>query len=984
MDIPTLPNVTYSSNPNSTPLNFCSNFNITAFNQNVPKFNSLFVMNFNIRSFNSNFDDFLVFLKEMHIQPDIIILSETWFMGTNTGSINGYYGYHCTRNPDDSGNGGGVSVFVKIILSCKIYVSAIENLPELEYIHIKLNIDMADTYHIIALYRPPNGSLINRFFEKIDTILDRVPTRCKLILAGDLNINGLSANNNMSNLNDTLISYSLKSHIILPTRPSSDGINATQIDHIWSNIEQVTFSGIFNDIFITDHFPNFIIFPTKNVKGNRLKIFRDHSETCLNNLNDEMFSFTASFPMITEHMDFNTKFNFFCENIRDIYQKCCPLRQKNLSADKIDKPWIDKTICNKIKRKFYLFKRYKVGAITFQMYNDYKLQTEKDLKIAKRNYFQRKFANCKGDSKNTWKMTKKLLDNNNQSPNNISILDDENNVTHDDVKICQLLNSYFVGVGESLSEGIQATDIDPCSFLPSSNTNSFFFLPTDSTEICSIVSKFKNKNTSVDKLPIHVIKVIIPLISPIIAQLFNESITIGIFPEVLKTGCVIPLYKSGSRSDRSNYRPITTLSVFSKIFEKLVHKRMTSFIRKFKIIHNNQFGFQENKCTADAILEFLDNAYESLNENQHLLSIYLDFSKAFDTISIDILLKKLDHYGFRNQINSWLQSYLTNRKQFVKIGNSTSQTMFTKMGVPQGSTLGPLLFILYISDMNRALSNMKILHFADDSTLYFSYNKNSDCTSIVNYDLEFLNKWLLSNKLFLNITKTKYMIIHNRGRPPELNLNIGGSNIDRCEVHKFLGIHIDDRLTFSTHTKKLNSKISRNLGMLRKIKFYAPKSVLKNIYFAFINSHFTYAITAYGFTNSSNSRKLSKLIDKSIKVTLGVERFSINICKSNKIFNFNLALEFFSLVKMHQILHSNLHEYFTNRINNYQIHHSHNTRFSSTGSLNLPHMRFSRSQKAFIFAASKYWNKLPVSLKDVTCINKFKMKVKNHLLNRIN
>ena len=656
------------------------------------------------------------------------------------------------------------------------------------------------------------------------------------------------------------------------------------------------------------------------------------------------------------------------------------MRSKILNSEKIVKPWIDNTICNKIKRKHYLFKRYKIGAIDFHVYNNFKLQTEKDIKVAKRNYFQRKFDNYRGDSKNTWKMTKKLLDNNsNTSPNNVSILDNDN-IIYDEKKICELMNSYFIQVGQNLAQGIQSTNTDPCTYLTQRNRNSFFFFPTDSEEICSLVSKFKSKKTSVDKLPIHVLKVIIPLLAPSLAKLFNESIITGTFPEALKTGCVIPLHKSGSRSIRSNYRPITTLSVFSKIFEKLVHKRMISFIKKFKILQNNQFGFQENKCTADAILEFLDNGYESLNKSKHLLTIYLDFSKAFDTISIDILLKKLEHYGFRDQINSWLQSYLINRKQLVKINNTSSNTLVTKMGVPQGSTLGPLLFILYISDMKQALSVMNVLHFADDSTLYLEIDKNSNCTPVINRDLESLNDWLLANKLFLNVDKTKYMIIHNRGRPPDLNLNIGGAQVNRCSVHKFLGINIDENLNFKKHVETLNSKIARNLGLMRKIKFFVPASVLKNIFFAFINSHYTYAITTYGYTNSIQLSKLKRLIDKSIKLTLNVDQFSLDHCKHNKIMNFELALEFFSLIKMHKILLTQNHLYFYERIITQQRNHSITTRSNTDGLLTLPRMNYSKCHNAFIYRASQAWNKLPLQLRELTSTRKFKKILKTFLL----
>ena len=977
----TLSNSTDLDDPNISHSNSCYNFDVDTFNNNIQFSYPIFFMNYNIRSFNSNFNEFSIFLNDLPTLPDIFTLTETWFMGNISETIDGYHGYHCNRNPETSGNGGGVSVFIKKSLKCKIHLESYENLPEIEFIHIKLNLNPLNKYNILAIYRPPNGVLMNNFFEKIESILDKISPRESIILAGDLNINGLHNNNTTNNFIDIMTSYSLSSHITLPTRLNSTGQNGTQIDHIWSNIDRVPVSGVFNSIFTTDHFPNFIIFPSTLEKSNVKITFRDHSETCLGNLIDEITPFASTFSASTGHMDFNEKFNFFLEKVTDCYKKCCPLRSKILSSGKIVKPWIDNSLRNKIKRKHYLFKRYDIGAIPFETYNKFKLQTEKDIKVAERNYFQRKFENCRGDARNTWKLTNKLLNNcSKTSHNNLSIFDNDV-IIHDEKKLCELMNSYFNNVGLNLAQGIQSTNTDPRAYLPQSNQNSFFFFETDTYEICSLVSKFTNKKTSVEKLPIHVLKVIIPLLAPTLAQLFNESMATGTFPETLKMGCVIPLYKSGSRSVRNNYRPITTLSVFSKIFEKLVHKRMISFIKKFKLIPENQFGFQENKCTADAILEFLDNGYESLNKSKHLLTIYLDFSKAFDTISIPILLKKLEHYGFRNQINSWLKSYLTNRKQYVKINNTTSNTLVTKMGVPQGSTLGPLLFILYISDMKQALSNMKVLHFADDSTLYLEIDKSSNYTTHINRDLESLNEWLLANKLFLNVDKTKYMIIHNRGRPPDLNLNIGGALINRCNDHKFLGVHIDEQLNFKKHVDSLKSKISRNLGLMRKIKFIVPSSVLRNVYFAFINSHYTYAITTYGFSNSIQLSKLKKIIDKSLKLTLDMDNFSLETCKRNKMLNFELALEFFSLIKIHKILYTQIHPYFSNRLNNYQINHTINTRNNTQAHLTLPHMNYSKCQNAFIYKASQAWNKLPLSLRDQTNTRKFKNKLKNHLLN---
>ena len=219
---------------------------------------------------------------------------------------------------------------------------------------------------------------------------------------------------------------------------------------------------------------------------------------------------------------------------------------------------------------------------------------------------------------------------------------------------------------------------------------------------------------------------------------------------------------------------------------------MTSFITQYNLIKLNQFGFQKNKNTSDAILEFMENVCDAFNNNQYYLAIFLDFSKAFDTISHDILLKKLDHMGFRGPINQWIKSYLTNRRQFVNIGDKSSDILDSKMGVPQGSTLGPLLFSLYINDMSNSLDNLSVVHFADDSTIHIPFNKNQNIAPQINVELANISRWLNANKLHLNIGKTKYMIISIKDQRPDLNLAIGSSYLERTQVKKFLGVNIDD------------------------------------------------------------------------------------------------------------------------------------------------------------------------------------------------
>ena len=465
-------------------------------------------------------------------------------------------------------------------------------------------------------------------------------------------------------------------------------------------------------------------------------------------------------------------------------------------------------------------------------------------------------------------------------------------------------------------------------------------------------------------------------------ELFNESIFNGKFPDKLKTGRVIPLHKSGTTTSLKNYRPITTLSVFSKIFEKLVHNRMTSFISRYNIIKPNQFGFQKNKSTSDAILEFLENVYESFEENNFYLSIFLDFSKAFDTISHDILLDKLEYMGFRGPVHSWLSSFLSNRRQYVDVGSSSSCSLPITIGVPQGSTLGPLLFILYINDMENSLSNMNIIHFADDSTLHTKLRRNSNITTLVNNELCSINSWLQANKLFLNIDKTKYMIFYLKDKPPDINISISNVTIMRTDLHKFLGVHIDDKITFGSHISKLCTKISRGIGMLRRLKPLVSHAVLKQLYYAFVHSHFSYAITSYQSAYFNKTQKLNNLINKAIKLAFNLNTLTLSLLKDKSVMNYDMSVEYFSCNNMYRILKTESHQFFKDRISSFQTEHEHRTRAASSELIDLPFYRRTKCKRSFLYRGLTFWNKLPLEIRNIPSnFHRFKRSLRKYIFN---
>ena len=619
---------------------------------------------------------------------------------------------------------------------------------------------------------------------------------------------------------------------------------------------------------------------------------------------------------------------------------------------------------NDIQEKYEIFKRYRNGLVPYDQFLNYKKELKKKIETAKSNYYLHKFENCRSDSSSTWKVTNNILGRKNKSNIPPSLMHDSDVVT-DEKKICNIFNQYFVNIGSNLASTIHTNDLNPINNLGDRHQNSFSFMATTAQEVFNTIKKFDNKKSSLNNIPIFILKKISHIISPLLSDIFNHSINDGIFPEKLKTGRVTPIHKEGDLNDVSNYRPITSLSVFSKLFEKLVHKRMNSFISRYKLIKPNQFGFQKNKCTSDAILEFLENVYDSFNENKHYLAVFLDFSKAFDTISHDILLRKLEHMGFRGPIYQWIKSFLTNRKQYVNLGGSSSDILDTKMGVPQGSTLGPLLFILYINDMSNSLENLKIVHFADDSTIHTTLNKNMNIAPQINTSLSCINKWLIANKLHLNIGKTKYMIISIKDKPPDLNLVIGSSCIERTNVQKFLGIYIDDKVSFRVHTNKIAAKLSQGVGLLRKMKHIVPRNVLKNLFYAFIYSRFTYGITCYGSVYQNQIQRIKILVNRALKLVVNRHTLTPGICKNEGLFDFDMAYRYFCSINMYRIIQLNNHEFLADKILSYQNNHSHETRSVQNQNLNLPLFRKSKCQRSFLYNGINIWNTLPLNIRIV-------------------
>ena len=354
---------------------------------------------------------------------------------------------------------------------------------------------------------------------------------------------------------------------------------------------------------------------------------------------------------------------------------------------------------------------------------------------------------------------------------------------------------------------------------------------------------------AISDMPASVMKkCVYDYITPL-TYLINSSIKQGIFPNELKIAKVFPIFKAGDEQLITNYRPISVLNFFSKIFEKVVANYIVDFLESNNILYEHQYGFRKGHSTNHAVITLVERMAKALDTGKIVVGVYLDIRKAFDAIDHHILLRKLYSLGIRGNLYTWIMSYLTNRSQFVMYNNSKSETKFITHGVPQGSILGPLFFIVFMNDFSRASNILFSILFADDTTVIIEGQNYNNLILTLNTELNKLDVWLQANKLTLNTDKTHYMVFHRaRIKSKTGKISIRNNAIDEVKSTKFLGVIIDDKLKWTEHIQYIKNKISKSIGILIKIRPYLDKVTLRNLYLP-LCTHTSYIVLRFGETH---------------------------------------------------------------------------------------------------------------------------------------
>jgi len=745
---------------------------------------------------------------------------------------------------------------------------------------------------------------------------------------------------------------------------------------------------------LSDHYPIVMCLEVpdrRRSKNERVTIqFRDQSDESMRRLENELLRYDWS---MLSNGDVNDAYKAFMQVLTMFVDQIMPIKTKSIKADKLIRaPWFTQGIRKsrlKLDKLYGAYLKKGKGTAAHEKYLRYRNMYNSVKRAAKERYYADLFNEHQNDAKETWAIINQMIGSNKKRNNVIKRISVKGRVIEDPNEIVENFADYFANVGASQAETMQSARARSTpfeDFMTTNVTRSMYLSPANEIEILEILDGLKNKRSrGQDELSPYFIKKIKFGLARPLCQLINRSFSEGTFPNQMKISKTIAIYKKNDKALMDNYRPIALLSTFSKVFEKAFCKRLLSFLDNNDVLSESQYGFRKRRSTVHAVLEFYLHTINSMMNGEQILATYIDMSKAFDTVKHNILLKKLSLYGVRGPALSWVRSYLTDRSLFVLHDSHKSrQKQLKPFGVPQGSVIGPILFLVYTNDVTACLKHSKTILFADDTTLFISDRNSRVLYSQMNEDLSVLSDWCNSNSLKINVSKCNYMLFNEKrgAQPSDDNVKMINTNIQRVTKFKLLGIVIDEKLKWNDHVDFINKKLSSGLYAMRSVKNLVPQDVLKKLYFALMHSHLSYGNLVWGNTNQTVLKKVAVQQKKAIRL---IYKASYN-AHTKPLFTRSKILPLSQITKLqtaqilHQLHNRTLPPLIAACFTRHSITHPHHLRH--TAPYRIPLANSASTHQTILIRAHQISSNIPQNFLTLNS-SSFKNKFKELLLNGI-
>lgn len=927
--------------------------------------------------------------------PDILCLSEHWLKSSelNSTTIEGYklVNAYCRV----SSKNGGVIIYAKLgtVTSPFHNISKISIEKHFEYTAIEYECSVGKII-IVCIYRSPCGNfnlLINGLTELLHQ-LSKLKTY--IVICGDFNINFIGNTSDSSILVDLFRSHGMESHVNEPTRITA--LSSTCIDNIFSNLSSICSMTKVIDLMISDHC--FLLLSLPFQKPKLLTTGTFYSKRYFTTRQIDLFVFKMSgvcWDSIYNLKSVDDMFDQFMKLFLKVFDEAFPIETKKVSpkTPSSNNNWFTtelKKLSNLVKTSYSTLKNNNCELNKIN-YLKIKREYRSAIEAAKRGENDNLLKNASNKTKVAWNIVNKNQ-NKKIGPTrvDISIEDDQNNIITSAKDVANQFNKYFGNIVKNLLDSRHMINNNNTFTISNCNSNRLidkciFLSPLTAKEYYDIINVVcKKKSSGMDNIPCNILKYVSSFIFLPLSFIINSSFVQGCFPTSLKKSKIIPLHKNGDRKKVSNYRPISLLSVFSKIFEKAFCSRIIAFINHHALLNKCQHGFTKNRSTATAIAGFINDILLALNNKEKVLGVFYDFSKAFDTVDHGLLLSKLNNLGISGVANDWIKSYLSNRKQFVFINDSEnnysySEEVIINVGMPQGSNIAPLLFILFTNDLPRQIQKGRLTLFADDTTHFLSSSINESLIKKTNTAVHEIENWCLENHLFLNKNKSVFLRfdIHSNSISDSSPLiRLEGKSIEENSETKFLGLIIDNRLDWGAHITALCNRVAAGCYLLKKLMENTNFEVVKMVYYAHIQSLLQYGIIIWGA--SSHTKKLFILQKRALRFMANA---SFNPCAD--IFYKDSCSTIFKKFKILTLpciyIYSCIMYIIDNRsfVATNDSVHNYNTRIKTD--IRLDFYKNNSYFKDPIHMGSKFFNILPPHVKNTRGI-KFKTSLKSFLI----
>lgn len=612
-------------------------------------------------------------------------------------------------------------------------------------------------------------------------------------------------------------------------------------------------------------------------------------------------------------------------------------------------------------------------------------------RLAKRDFFSTAIANNK-DNSYLWKHIKNL--NGQSSKRNIpDMINVDGLCTNDPKDIIEKLIFFFYSISDKLKADNPTDEVNfDCetltNYVNSKVPNGVKFkIPLMKHEelLASIKSIDTTKASGLDGITPRILKMAAEIVCPTLLELINICITTGQFPDDLKIAKLMPIHKGGSTDDPSNYRPISILPVISKLVEKHVTKHLFGFLNKYKLLHKSQSGFRKHHSCNTALINLVDKWLKAIDKGEIVGAIFFDLKKAFDVVNHEKLLMKLKAYKFDNVALNWMKSFLSNRRQCIVESKLRSSMQPIKSGVPQGSVLGPVLFLLFVNDLPLFVNETYLEMYADDTTLHFASRDENALQSKLQGGAVKFDSWCQSNDMFINLLKTSLMLLGSRQNLSKFNLIeiiLESTSIQHVESQKLLGIIIDKTLSWDKQVDSVCLNITRRITLLKHLSKYVNQNSLKQYYNAYILPVFDYGCIIWSRGTAANTDRMLRLQKRAARIILHADRMtpSKDMFQELQWLPFSKRIQYHVCIMMYKTLNDSAPDYMSDMFIRTSETHDRNLRSVSNDTLKVPFARTKYFENSFAINGAKQWNALPLDLREMSDLGSFKTAIKKYLL----